>query len=410
MDIAKADGAEVSGSDLALDGHDARFAEGADTVVYSSAVPDTNPETEYARSHGKELLSRAEYLGKVAKRYRTVLAVAGSHGKTTCTAMLGGIFEPYDPTVHLGGEYGGKNGRVGGKKYFITEACEYKRNFLHLLPDISVVLNVELDHTDYYRDIDDITDAFAVFSRSGKIRVLCGDDKLSEPLKTGKYITFGLGRDNYLRADDIECVRGETSFTMVRAGAPLGAVRLKVMGRHNVYNALAAAAAAFSAGLDFADIKRGLENFRGVKRRLEYLGSAGNCDVFTDYAHHPHEIQSVISALRDAGYKRVAAVFEPHTYSRTLSLADDFVKALCSADGILLAEIFAAREEPLPGVSSGLLCRKLLDAGRSVRCFDTYFELNEHALRLAPDFDALIYCGAGTIDSAARILPKTTVE
>lgn len=400
--IAEADGAQTTGSDAALGGHDEKFAHGADLIVYSSAIAPDNPELTYAHENGIKVLSRAEYLGQLALGYSSVIAVAGSHGKTTTTAMLGSIFAPYNATVHLGGTYGGECGHVGGKKYFITEACEYRRNFLHLLPRVSVVLNVELDHTDYYRDEEDITQAFNVFSRSAPVRIVCDDDPKSAPLQTGNYISFGMGEHCRYRAERLVWQKGGTRFTFTDSGRPLGEISLKVMGRHNVYNALAAAAAAIAAGIPFADVKRGLESFAGVGRRLEYLASPCGCDVYTDYAHHPREIESTVGCLREAGYTRIGIVFEPHTYSRTLSLLDSFASALMLADDILLADIYAAREDPYPGVSSQLLCRRILCEGRCARCFSTFFELNEAAAQLVQKDAALVYCGAGTIDVAAR--------
>ncbi len=400
--IAEADGAETSGSDTALDGHDEAFVRGADTVVYSSAIADDNPELRYAYAQGLRVVSRAEFLGDTAKRYQTVIAVAGSHGKTTCTAMLGSIFAPLNATVHLGGEYDGECGHVGGKRLFITEACEYKRNFLYLLPRVSVVLNVELDHTDYYRDLDDITGAFRVFSRSAPVRILCADDENSKPLREGKYIGFGMGADCEYRAEEVVSEKGGTRFTLSHFGRPMGEVHLRVLGRHNVYNALAAAAAAFAVGMDFDGVKRGLERFSGAARRLEYLGERHGCDVYTDYAHHPREIESTLRSLRDAGYGRIAIAFEPHTYSRTISLLPAFTEAISLADDVLLADIYAAREAPQRGVSSQLLCRKLIESGRQARCFGTFFELNEAAERLAQRDAVLVFCGAGTIDIAAR--------
>ena len=405
-------GYDVSGSDTVLRGHDAAFAEGADLVVYSSAIPNDNPELRYAREKGIECLSRAEYLGLLAKKYDTVIAVAGSHGKTTCTAMLGCIFSGLNPTVHLGGVYDGECGKVGGKRYFITEACEYRRNFLHLLPRVSVVLNVGLDHTDYYRDLNDATDAFGVFSRSAPIRILSGDDELSAPLRTGKYITFGLKEDNDFRAEEITPTTDGIKFVLFYKGAPKGEIALKVMGRHNVLNALAAAAVALTLGLRFEDVKRGLEEFKGAERRLQRLGSEKNVDFYTDYAHHPHEIECSINTLKEAGYEKVCMAFEPHTYTRTLSLMDDFVRTLSLPDDILLASIYAAREEPLNGVSSQVLCRKIMDGGKSARCFETYFELNEAIKRVAKKYiesgekAAIVYCGAGTINIAYESLKR----
>lgn len=400
--IAESDGYAVTGSDLMLSGHDARFAEGADLIVYSSAVPSDNPELIYAAEHGIKTLSRAEYLGRVSAGYGYTVAVAGSHGKTTVTAMLGCIFAGRNATVHLGGAYRGECGHVGGKRYFITEACEYRRNFLHLLPNVSVVLNVELDHTDYYRDLADITNAFEVFSRSAPLRVLCADDDNSAPLRSGRYITFGLGGKSDFRAENIVPGRGGTTFTLVHSGRRLCDVKLKVMGRHNVLNAVAAAAVGIASGVSLGEVKSGLESFTGVGRRLELLGSPCGCDVYSDYAHHPHEIVSTLTCLREAGYSHITAVFEPHTYSRTKSLCSDFADALTLADDILLADIYAAREDPVAGVSSQMLCRKILDGGRTARCFATFFELNEAAAKYLEGGGVIVYLGAGTIDIAAR--------
>ena len=178
------------------------------------------------------------------------------------------------------------------------------------------------------------------------------------------------------------------------------------MGKHNVLNAVAACATAAGAGLGFKEIKSGLERFEGVSRRLEYVGNNGGCDVYCDYAHHPHEIESVIACIKEAGYKRVGVVFEPHTYSRTLSLMDGFASALSGADKILLAEIFAARESPINGVGAQTLCRRIINAGKSARAFYTYCELNEAAEKIKNDCDAIIYCGAGSINTAANLFVR----
>ncbi len=401
--LAEKSGAQTSGSDSALYGHDEKFVSGADAVVYSSAISQNNPELAYAREHGLQIMSRAEYLGQICSEYAYSIAVAGSHGKTTTTAMLGCIFAPYNATVHLGGEYGGECGHVGGKRFFITEACEYRRNFLHLLPKISVVLNVELDHTDYYRDLADITSAFEVFSKSAPIRIVSGTDEASAPLRKGKYITFGLGDECDFGAKNIAPERGGISFEATRSGRVLGEIHLKVMGRHNVLNAVAAIAASVAAGLSFSEIKRGLESFTGVNRRLEFLGTFGGSDVFSDYAHHPHEIRSMLECLRESGYSSIAVAFEPHTYSRTVSLLNEFAESLMLADYILLADVYAAREEPLKGVSSQLLCRSILNCGRTARCYSTFFELNEAAAALSRKASVIVFCGAGTIDVAARM-------
>ncbi len=414
--LAEAEGYIVTGSDASTTGHDETNVVGADRVVYSSAIPEENAELGYARAHGIPVSSRAEFLGEVAARYAHVIGVAGSHGKTTCTAMLGCIFAPYNATVHLGGTYNGECGHLGGKRVFITEACEYKRNFLYLLPRISVVLNVELDHTDYYRDLADITDAFNVFSRSAPLRIVCGDDERSMPLlsssRSGREsrvqrgqgspcITFGFGKFNDYTAENVRCDRGETRFSLCRHGGKLGEITLRVMGKHNVYNALAAAAASFASGLSFQDIKRGLEQFTGVDRRLQKLGRVGNCDVFSDYAHHPHEIESTIESLKNAGYARVGIIFEPHTYTRTQSLLNDFADALRHADDVCLAAVYPAREAPIEGVSSHALARALIERGKNACAYDTFCELYRRAAYFTAKCDALAFCGAGIIDRAA---------
>ena len=394
----------VTGSDSALGGHAAENVHAADLVVYTCAVGEENIELKEARRLGIPTVERAELLGQLAATYSSVVAIAGAHGKTTATGMTAAAMRSYMPTVHIGGDMNPFEGecKMRVKDCFITEACEYKRNFLHLSPRISVVLNVELDHTDYYRDLDDITSAFSVFSHSAPLRVVCADDAAAAPLRDGAYTGFGIDTPCEFRAADIVYGREGARFTLLRAGKPLGEIRLRVMGRHNVYNALAAAAAAFCAGLDFAAVKRGLENFTGVKRRQEYLCTYAGCDVFSDYAHHPREIESTLSCLREAGYGRIGVAFEPHTYTRTQSLCGAFCSALRKFDDILLSDIYAAREDPIAGVSSGMLCRSIMDAGGTARCFATFFELNEAAERCMRKDAAFVYCGAGTIDAAAR--------
>ena len=403
--LAAADGHTVTGSDAATTGHDARRAVGADLVVYSSAVPENNVELFYARKKGIPTRTRAEFLGEIAARYGEVIAVAGSHGKTTCTAMLGCIFSPYDPTVHLGGVYNGECGHLGGKRVFITEACEYRRNFLHIRPRIAVVLNVELDHTDYYRDLADVTDAFTAFSQAAPVRIACGDDERSAPLLAplngSPCITFGFAPHNDYAAEGVRCSMGQTQFTLRRHGAVLGEITLRVMGKHNVYNALAAAAASFASGLTFQEVKRGLEQFTGVDRRLQRLGRVGACDLFSDYAHHPHEIESTIESLKNAGYARVGVVFEPHTFSRTQSLLNDFAAALQKADEVCLLCVYPAREAPVAGVSSHAIARALIERGKDAYAYDTFCELYTRAALFAGRCDALAFCGAGMIDRAA---------
>lgn len=402
--IMRARGHTVTGSDISTTGHRAEHIEGADAVVYTCAVGKSNPELLAAREKKLPCYERAEFLGLLAAQYRHVIAVSGSHGKTTTTGMLGKIFAPLEATLHIGGETDGESGHVGGSKYFITEACEYKRNFLYIKPEVSIVLNVELDHTDYYTDLQDITEAFDVFACSGRVKILNGDDENSRPLVKGNAITFGLRQGCDYQADYLVREAGGWGFCVFERGHLLGRVRLHVEGKHNVYNALAAVAAARIYGLRFDTIRAGLEAFRGAKRRFEHVGCYHGADVFSDYAHHPSELKSTIQSARDAGYGHVVVAFEPHTYTRTQSLLDQFAGQLHAADEVYLAPIYAAREEPIAGVNSCVLCRKLIAMGSKAVCCDTFYQLVETLRSRAEKGTAIVFAGAGTIDRAAHLL------
>ncbi|MCM1367657.1 MAG: UDP-N-acetylmuramate--L-alanine ligase [Roseburia sp.] len=391
--LAAARGHTVTGSDRASGGHDGDNVVGCDLIVYTNAVPQDNEELVMARALGIPTVERATYLGELSKTYGSVIAVAGCHGKSTTTAMLGAAFSDRNPTVHVGVDGGS---RVGSQRYFITEACEYKESFLQLKPDVGIVLNVQYDHPDYYRDDAQLIGAYKKFCARCKAVLVNGDDPLCEGLK-GDAITFGLSETCKYRATNIRAENGCYGFDYY--GSRRAKITLSVAGRHNVYNALATLAAADMCGVGIAESARGLSGFYGIPRRFERKGIAFGKTVLTDYAHHPTEIEATIATAREM-FPSVAVVFQPHTYSRTESLMDGFVGALAKADTVVLAPIFSAREKP-NGLSSHTLCRKLLEKTERAYCFDTFVEIVEYCKKI--DTKALIFMGAGDIDKAAEL-------
>lgn len=374
-------GTLVSGSDLVLSpaaealardgaqvyiGHRAEHVAGADVVIASSAVREDNPELRAARAAGIPVLHRAEVLGRMMEGHIGI-AVAGTHGKTTTTAMVATILweAGLSPTFIVGGTLvgWGVNARAGGGPHFVVEADEYDRTFLGLSPQVAVVTNVEHDHPDCYPTFADFRAAFAEFVARiapGGLLVACGDHPVARELgeeraaKGGAVVFYGLKKGAVWTARQVHSnPSGGTDFAVVRAGRTLGEVRLRVPGRHNVFNALAALAVTDYLGVPFPTARSALEGFRGVGRRFEIKGEAEQVIVVDDYAHHPTEIRATLSAARERFPGRaVWAVWQPHTYSRTKALLEDFARAFDHADHVLILPIYAAREQDTLGVSS----------------------------------------------------------
>lgn len=394
-------GHTVTGSDAELAGHDPKNVEGCDLVVYTNAIPQSNCELIRAAELGIPAIERAEYLGELANTYGKVIAVSGCHGKSTTTAMLGCAFSDRNPTVHVGVANGSK---IGADRYFITEACEYRASFLHLSPDIGIVLNVQYDHPDYYKTEQDVVYAYEKFCARCKTIIVNADDEIAKTLVRSP-IMFGIKSDCDYRAIDIKCERGFRTFRLV--GRKQARVRLSVVGEHNVYNALAAVAAASCCGLSLNEILPKISAFCGIARRFERRGNAFGKTVFTDYAHHPTEITATINAAKEI-FPSVAVVFQPHTYTRTESLMDEFATALSLADTVILAPIFSAREMPTAGVSSHALCRKIVQKTDHAFCFDTFAEIISHSKTLREK--AVIFMGAGDINTVADMFIKADSE
>lgn len=391
-------GHETSGSDLTTGGHDPNNVKGANLVVFTGAISADNPELSAARENGVPTIERSEYLAAIAASFGRVIAIAGSHGKTTATALTAAATACLNPTVHIGGEYAGGD----GNEYFITEACEFRRSFLMLAPDVGVILNADLDHTDCYKTEAEAVEAFLAFGR--RCRKLCvnGDDPrlgIDHPDK----ITFGLGENCDVRAVGL-CADGENrySFSLFCLGVNMGRIELSLVGRHNVYNALAAASVALGEGVSMSEIARAFVGFKGVARRMETLGYVRGARIIADYAHHPTEIRALIAALRPRA--RLIVVFEPHTYSRTRDLFDKFATCFRGADEVVFLPVFAAREKTGEVTSVDLYnaVSKIMPA----RYFGSYAEAENYLFGEVGEGDIVVFAGAGTIYSAAADFAK----
>ncbi len=381
-------------------GHKAENAFGAELVVYSSAVSDKNPELRFVRKNGIPVLKRSELLGQILSLCRRSVAVSGSHGKTTATAMLAEVFiaAGLNPTVFLGGErktFG--NFRSGGRAFAVAEACEYKRNFLDISPSIAVVLNIDNDHVDTFSDMADETAAFQGFIKHS-LAVVNADDFYACKVFNSTTITFGI---KHLSAYSAKYVSKSAcrAFTAYAYGKRLGRIRLNIAGEHNVYNALAVIAVASELKIPFQIVKRAIEEFDGVKRRNEYIGEIGGVPCYADYAHHPTEI----SALLQDKTEKTLAVFQPHTYSRTAKLLGDFVLSLKKADGVIIYKTYPAREKFSASGDGKTLYLKMKDTFSGyVDYAGGYRALLRELKAHVKEFNKIIFIGAGDIYGIAK--------
>ncbi len=399
-------GDTVTGSDLTLSGHSGHNVDNADIVVYTCAVKDDNIELKRARKLGKTIYERAEFLSIFASDYKSVVAVSGTHGKTTVTAMLAKVFAHTNPTIHIGGEFLGSEdiNNHGETDMFITEACEYRRNFLHLQPTLGIVLNAELDHTDYYSDQKDYNKAFQEFSKRCDGVVVFGDDKrLKKITKKCGGITFGFGKTNDYYASNIVCKETGVEFDIYVSGEFCLRQRMKVFGRHNVLNALASFATGRAFGIESQTISDALYGFESVFRRFERIGAIKNYECYSDYAHHPTEIRYALEQAKAVAKKgKTIAVFESHTYSRTKSLASGFALSLSKANEVFLMPIFGAREKPMDGVDSHLIKNELVKIGKDATVFDSYKSLMQYFEKDCSGSGTIIFIGVGDSDKYAR--------
>ncbi|MBE5730599.1 MAG: UDP-N-acetylmuramate--L-alanine ligase [Clostridiales bacterium] len=390
--LCRARGVEVSGSDISTGGHKASNVTGADAVVYSYAISADNVEIVEAKRLGIPLFSRAELLGELSNKYGEVVAISGTHGKTTTTAMMAAALRYLNPTCHVGGSVNGVFGNIGEDSLFITEACEYRESFLSLAPDCAVVLNVELDHADYYGSYQRFYAAFEKFTAKSKTALVCGDNEAKTLRGMERTYTFGLSPINDYYAHIVGELNGYYTFEAYFRGEKFADITLSVRGEHNVLNAMSVIAYCHLTGKDF----RFIGDFTGVDRRFESLCKIGNTEIISDYAHHPHEIECTLELAKKI-YRSVFVVFEPHTYTRTAAFCKEFASALSIADECLLLPIYPAREAPIPGVDSSLIANKggFMEA-------QSYSEAQKILARNIGEYDCVLFMGAGTVDDFAR--------
>ena len=390
-------------------GHDAAHIADAEVVVYSSAVkPLDNPETVAALERKVPIIRRAEMLSEVS-RLKYCLAIAGTHGKTTTTSMCGHVMmkASMDPTVIVGGRLkglGGTNARLGKGDWIVLEADEYDRSFLQLLPTIAVITNVEADHLDIYSDLDDIKGAFVEFANKvpfyGTACVCLDDPGVRAILPSIKrvVVTYGLSAQCDVRADDITFNERSSRFTLIYNDSPLGEIELIVPGDHNIRNSLAACAIGLLCDIPFEVIRDGLADFGGVYRRFEIKGEKGGILVIDDYAHHPTEIKATLAAARRGWKRRIVAVFQPHTYTRTRDFYAEFATSFDDADVLILTDVYPAREAPIEGITGKLIADAARDAGhRNVHYVADKDDVPALLKDLVSEGDLVLTMGAGDI-------------
>lgn len=388
-------------------GHRAENIADAQCVIRTAAAHNDNPEIAAARAKGIPIFERAQAWGFIMKAYRHAICVAGTHGKTTTTSMLTHIFmqADRDPTVMIGGYLPllGAGHRVGNGDTIILESCEYCNSFLNFYPTTAVILDIDADHLDFFKDIQDVEHSFRRFAElvpeEGGLIVANGDDANTVQTLAGMdYVSFGFGEANEVCAKNASPDFRE--FDVYCHGQFYCHLHLRVLGQHNVMNALAAAAVAWQAGICGEDTAAALAEFTGAGRRLEFKGSYHGADIYDDYAHHPGELHALLSAVRMMGYQRILCAFQPHTYTRTKALFNDFVRELRTVDVAVLTDIYAAREQNMTGVSSQELARQIPG---SVYC-PSLPEVTAYLADTAQPGDIILTVGAGDIYRAGTAL------
>ena len=388
-----------------------------DLVVYTAAVHSDNEEFCAAQAANIPLMPRSVLLGQIMKQYPHSVGIAGTHGKTTTTSILSVLLlaGELDPTITVGGvlDLIGGNLRIGSSDYFVAEACEYTNTFLSLYPTDVIVLNVEEDHLDFFKDINDIRASFAKYVElvpaNGTAYVNAEIDDYAALFAGAscQVASYGILEEEtslenlsspytYAAANVVYDNHGCGSFDFIAEGKYLGRVQMGLIGRHNVSNALPAIALALKYGVSMETIIEALPSFTGTRRRFEYKGTLGGITIYDDYAHHPTEIKATLSSAK-CGQKRTVTVFQPHTYTRTKALLPEFAESLSLSDVVVLAKIYAARETDTLGVSSKVLAEEIAKKGKEVYCFDTFDEIENFLLQFCEDGDLLITMGAGDV-------------
>lgn len=425
-------GFEVSGSDMRESditekliaggakiflGHRSKNVEDADLVVYTVAVGDENPELSRARELGIPTITRAQALGALMGEYDRSIAISGTHGKTTTTSMVSLILKDADrePTILVGGnlaEIGG-NCYVGGKDFFVTEACEYRDSFLELRPNIEIILNIDSDHLDYFKDVEHIARSFEKFARlvpENGVVIAYDANPFVKSVIDGlpNTVTFGLSTDSDYSASNISFdSEGMPRFDVNHGGETLCSIKLSIPGEHNILNALAAFACSHILGVDVENIVETLEKYHGTHRRFDILGrTSTDIKIIDDYAHHPTEIKATLAAVKNMKHRRLWCLFQPHTYTRTMALMDEFAEAFDDADVIVLAEIYAAREKNIYKISSRTLAGKILehDPDKEIYFIEDFADMASHVYNNAGEGDLVLTMGAGDIYKVGEMI------
>lgn len=385
-------------------GHYAENIEGACCVIRTAAVHDDNPEIMAARAAGIPVFERAQAWGAIMRDYKNAICVAGTHGKTSSTSMIAHILmaAELDPTIVIGGHLPLINAchRIGGGDTIVMESCEYCDSFLNFSPSLSVILNVDEDHLDYFKDLAHIQASFRTFAElsSGGILANGDDENTVKTLDGLSYVSFGLGEHNQVHAANM--APNWRSFDVICDGKLYCHLELQVFGRHNALNALAAAGAAWMMGIPGEAVSAGLSTFGGARRRMEYRGTLNGADFFDDFGHHPKEMATTLDTIATLGYKRVIMAFQPYTYTRTRDLFDEFVEQLLRPDVVVLAEILGARETDTLGLSSKDLQAKVPGSYYCPGLADVAEKLKE----LAQPGDLIYTTGCGNLDLAMDMI------
>ena len=391
--------------------------DGIDVVVYTAAIHEDNPEFAEAKRQNLPMLSRAELLGQLMTNYETPIAISGTHGKTTTTSMLSHILleAETDPTISVGGILNaiGGNIRVGGSDIFVTEACEYTNSFLNFLPKISVILNVEEDHMDFFKDIDDIRCSFhrfaSILPKDGTLVINKNIEQL-EAITNNldcKVITYSEVQEaDYGAANITFDELGNASFDLIRYGEFVDRIKLSVAGNHNVSNALSTIAVADLLQIPMETIKKGILSFGGTVRRFQYKGERNGFTIIDDYAHHPTEIRATLTSARNYPHKDIWCIFQPHTYTRTKAFFHEFAEALSLADHVILADIYAARETDTLGMSSEALAEEIKKLGTDAYYLPSFEAIENFVLEKVIHGDVLITMGAGDVVNIGESLLK----
>lgn len=394
-------------------GHDPRNLEGADLVVHTAAIMADNPELCAAKASGVLTIERSELLGLVTSRYSKAFCVSGTHGKTTTSSMLTLILlaAGIDMSAVIGGKLRniGGSGRAGKSEYMVCEACEFVDTFLKLFPNISIILNIDRDHMDYFKTMENLKLSFSKFCKKTTDMIIAnGDDEntmeaVRDSGSAARVVTFGKTDKNDFYAADIKLVSDfHTDFTLMHKGAPLCSISIYVPGIHNVYNAVAACAAAYSAGIPIEALQEGLEVYHGTARRFQYIAEVNGVTIADDYAHHPAEVAVTLNTAKQMSFRRVWAVHQPFTYSRTAMLLDEFAEALSVADRVVLTEIMGSREKNTYDIYAKDLAEKI----DGCVWYSTFEEVARHVADNAEAGDLVITLGCGDVYKVADMIAE----